>query len=98
MRRNVVGLVCIAISVGLFQPAFADPASGAATSDPVAQSPPPVQVTNKLKTKCTVEKTMGSHIKRKRCRSQEDIDRERTESKAFSESISDGQSNVAVPR
>ncbi len=98
MRMKAGSLACMAILVGLFQPALADPANGAATSDPVAQLPPPPQVANKLKTKCTTEKAMGSHIKRRTCRSQEDIDRQRAESRAYTDGLRDRASNIEPPK
>lgn len=93
MRRTVVGLVCIAVCIGLFQPALAEPTGEAGSSDPVAQLPPPPQVKNKLKTSCTTEKAMGSHIKRRTCRSQEELDQHRARSQAYMEEIRSRTSN-----
>lgn len=93
MRRAVVGLVCIAVCGGLFQPASAEPASGAASSDSATQVAPPSQVKNKPKMTCTTEKAMGSHIKRKTCRSQDDLERQRAESEHYMDDIRRGTSN-----
>lgn len=93
MRRTIVGLVCIAVCVGLVQPALAEPAAPAASSNPAAQPPPPPQVTNKLKTSCRKETAMGSNIKRNTCRSQDDMDRQRAQSRAYMDEIRSRTSN-----
>ncbi len=101
MRRTMVGLACVVICTGLFQTALAEPASPAVAPDPSAhvsldpgaQIAPPAQVKNKLKRSCTTEQPMGSHIKQKTCRGQDQLERERAESRHFMEVIRSKASN-----